>query len=182
MAMLGTTGLYAKMDAQTEMAESMALLPFLSATIEQDRVLNKKDIERYRSFLSNKKAQREEMKDAFLLGAKKASKVLNPGITYNTYVAKSIELSGKKKMLDDNAKSNGYVDAVDQILISTRITRAVIRIEMEKKYVQMPKEQRAMAEQMMTSMLGVSSAEDIEVVKPYALEIFEHMKAAGELQ
>lgn len=182
MAIWGTTGVYGKMDSKAQMEESMALLPFLSATIEQDRALNDKDIERYKHFLANKKAQRIEMKDAFLVGSKKAAKVLKPGVTFNTFVAKSIVLSGKKKMIDDYAKENAYEDGTDQIVTSTRITRAVVSIEMEKKYAAMPKEQREMAKQMMASMLGVASAEDLKVVKPYALEIFEKMKSAGELQ
>ena len=172
----GSTGLQANMNMKID---SMKSLPFLTAPIEKSDPLTKSDIEKYMAMV-DKLEHDKEIEGAMDLGDKKAVNVLKPGVSYDTYIAKSIELSGQKEKLDSFAKEIGYEDSFDLFITTTRITRAVMSIKMEKKFVQMPKEQQAMARSMMGGMMGESSDEDMAVVKPYSAKLMAMMEKAGE--
>lgn len=171
----GSTGLQANMNMQID---SMKSLPFITAPIEKSDPLSKSDIEKYMAMV-DKSQRHKEIEAAMKVGDNKAVSVLKPGVSYDTYIAKSIELSGQKAKLDSFAKEKGYADGVDLFITITRITRAMMSIKMEEKFAQMPKEQQAMARSMMSGMMGKSSAEDKAAVKPYASKLMVMMEKAG---
>ena len=159
-----------------EMKKGMALLPFLTAPIENNDKLTSKDVELFLSTIQKKDSHYADYSDNMEKGYEKAATVLKKGVSFDTFVKKAIELSGVQSELDKDARELGYESAADLTLKTTRIVRAMMSIEMEKQIAQAPKEQQEMMRNMMSGMMGTAKAEDIEVVKPFAAQLNAIMK------
>ena len=173
---LVTTTLQANMNMK-----ALKLQPYITAKIENNDPLTKSDIEKYMTMMDNI-SRNKEIEDEMQSGSIKAANVLKPGVSYDTYIAKSIELSGQKAKLDSIAKEYGYRNAYIMMITSTKIMRSVMSIQMEQEFAQMPKEQQAMARSMTGGMMGTASPEDIAVVKPYAAKLIAKMEKAGKIR
>lgn len=172
----GTTTLQAKMKMNMD---GLKLMPYVTAKIENNNPLSNSDIENFMTMMDNVE-RNKEVENAMTSGGMQAANVLKPGVSYDTYVTKSIELSGQKTKLDSMAKEYGYNDAVSMMITTTKIIRSVMSIQMEEKFAKMPKEQQAMARSMMGGMMGTASPKDIATVKPYASKLMAQMEKAGE--
>lgn len=161
--------------AMADMQKGMALLPFLTAHIENNEKLTSKDVELFLDAVKKKDSHYEKYSDGIEKGYEKAAQVLKPGVSFDTFVTKSIELSGIKNELNKEAELIGYDDALDLTLKSTRITRAMMAVEMEKEIAKAPKGQQAMMRSMMSGMMGKSNPADIETLKPYADQLKQIM-------
>jgi len=161
--------------AMADMQKGMALLPYITAPIENDDKLTSKDVELFLEVVKKGDSSYGKYMDGIEKGNEKAAQVLKPGVSFDTFIKKSIELSGLKNELDKEAESIGYDDALDLTLKSTRIIRAMVAVMMEKEIAKAPKEQQAMMRNMMSGMTGKSKPEDIETVKPYADQLKQMM-------
>ena len=161
--------------AMADMQKGMALLPYITAPIENNDKLTSKDVELFLEVVKKGDSSYGKYMDGIEKGNEKAAQVLKPGVSFDTFIKKSIELSGLKNELDKEAESIGYDDALDLTLKSTRIIRAMVAVMMEKEIAKAPKEQQAMMRNMMSGMTGKSKPEDIETVKPYADQLKQMM-------
>lgn len=161
--------------AMADMRKGMAILPFLTAHIENNEKLTSKDVELFLDAVKKKDSHYGKYSDGIEKGYEKAAQVLKPGVSFDTFATKSIELSGIKNELDKEAKLVGYADALDLTLKSTRIMRAMMAVEMEKEIAKAPKGQQAMMRSMLSGMTGKSNPEDIETLKPYADQLKQMM-------
>ena len=158
---------------QAQMQESMKILPFLTAPIEDKTPLGKADIDKFIEAIKVHKQERDESSKKLEEGFKKAANVLKPGVSYDTFIAKAIELSGKKSEMDAMAKKAGYGSALEEMIVSARITRAMAKIQMDKQLADIPESQRAMMQNMMKSSLGMVPPADVAAVTPYADQLME---------
>ena len=101
-------------------------------------------------------------------GLSEAAKVLpETGTTFEEYIRKAIELSGKQEELDKIARAYGYKDALDQTVESHRIIRAMMSIMVEEKLQNMPDQVRSMAQDAIKDYMPQANESDIKYVSPY---------------
>ena len=161
-----------------KLQKHMDVLSYVNAPIVNQKALTSSDMELFVNNVQKNKSQLKKDAKSLKHGFTKASKVVKKGSTFNAFAEKAIELSGYKESLDETAKEMGYKNALELTLLTTRITRAMVSIEMDKHsslLSAVPEGNQDMIKGMLSNLLGSASNADVEVVKPYAKEL-KHLK------
>lgn len=157
--------------------QQLKTLHLMNASIGEHSRIGPKEIKRFVAMMRKDKTLYGDAYPAMKKALSEAAKTLpEKGTTFDAYIRKAIELSGKKEALDKNAQQYGYRDAFEQTIESHRIIRAVMHISLEEKLQNTPKEMREKVLSAARVYMPKVNAKDEEYVLPY-MRTFESLKS-----
>jgi len=146
---------------------NIGTLRFLTAPIEDTSPLRQEEIERFIQRLKKHSQDHKYMTQKLQETFPKAAKTLPKDASYDTFVHKTIALSGIKDALEARAKKMGYDNAQEAMVRTTRILRAFHKVEADRQIAKRPAQQQQIIKMLMAKRAPAANPADVEAVKPY---------------
>jgi len=154
----------AKLDAQQR-----HMMHLMNAPIDDTQPLTEEDIRRFALMVSYDKSMYGEAYPAMKKGLQLATQEMTnvADVTFESYIGRAIARSGKKEMLDANARRYGYADALEQTVKAHRIIRAMMVLSMREQFTAMTLRKRSAMEKRIRHYIPHIHEPDIESILPY---------------